>query len=418
MQMLVEPLSHLIRNSISHGIQEPATRVEQGKYPIGTLTISFAKQGNILKISIEDDGRGIDLNRLREVAKERSLGENLSEQELHNLLFESGISTSKEVSQVSGRGVGLDVVKEIVQKLRGQINIKSEPNKYCQFIIEVPSNLDIMDVFVLEVAKQDFLLPVSRIVTSITATKNDIVEHAGKDAILLDGAPILLHPLDISASTSLDREVLNEEFHILVIKGRSELFGVCVDSIKNIRRVVIKKLGPKLKKYPLLTGAGIMDDGRPAFLLDTGVLEDLCRNKPLAFGQKTEVTKARKQTVLVVDDSLTTRMLEKTILETAGYKTVLANDGIDALRLLSEEHCDLIVVDFEMPRMDGMEFTRTVRKMPEKKDLPIIMLTSIATDENKRKGLAAGVQAYLVKGKFDQNEFIETVRRFIGEAKE
>ena len=417
MQMLIEPLSHLIRNSISHGIQEPATRVEQGKSPIGTLLISFAKQGNVLRISIEDDGRGIDLDRLREIAKERNLDENLTEQELHNLLFESGISTSKEVSQVSGRGVGLDVVKEIVQKLRGQINIESKTNEYCRFVIEVPSNLDIMDVFVLKVANQDFLLPLSRVSTSIAATKEDIVEHAGKDVILLDGAPILLYPLDISTGTSLNKDVLTEEFHILVIKGRNELFGVCVDSIKNIRRVVIKKLGPKLKKYPILIGAGIMDDGRPAFLLNTAILEDLCRNKPLTFGQKEEVVKTKKQTVLVVDDSLTTRMLEKTILETAGYKTVLATDGIDALRILSKEHCDLIVVDFEMPRMDGMEFTRTVRQIPEKKDLPIIMLTSIATDENKRKGLSAGVQAYLIKGKFDQNEFIETVRRFIGRAK-
>jgi len=422
LQTLTEPICHLLRNAVAHGIESPAKREALGKLAKGSVRLRFEKTADLIRVVVEDDGAGLDVDRIRKAAGVGGEVATSPEMEheagdISRLIFRPGMTTKKCASQVAGRGVGLDVVRDTVHRLRGTVKVESEPGRFCRFTIEVPSHLDVMEVFVLRVGDQDLLVPMARLVRTCVVTPETLTNHAGAEAILLDDRPVRLASLGrvVGIASSTDGV---ESRNVAVVKAGGELVAFAVDSLEGRRKAVIKNVGPRLASCEVLAGAAVMSDGRPGFLLDTNVLGTLARDGQFQVQRRAEAQSVEPGSVLVVDDSLTTRMLEKALLESAGYRVTLARDGSEALGLLAQASYDLIVIDFEMPGMNGLEVAEKIRETPGRSDLPMVMLTSRGDDETKRKGLAAGMQAYLVKGRFDQTAFLDTVRGLIGEAEE
>ncbi len=429
LQQLTGPICHLLGNAVVHGIEPPEKRRELNKPVEGRICLLFKEQTNSLRVIVEDDGSGLNINTIR---KASDIKDDRETNDVENLIFQVGVTTQKQVSTVAGRGLGLDVVRDAVEKLRGKVKVESEPGQFCRFTIDVPSNLDVMEVFVVRVGGQDILVPLTSVVRTCIATYETIVNHAGADAILLrestlhETEKVESQPLDeqsvrlysLAQLLGIKSETVNKgRYPVAVIKSQFN-FAVAVDSLVGKQRVLIKSPGPQLTSCNVLAGVAIMKDGRPGFLLDIDALANLTRQGRFSVYHKTESKRTVRRSVLVVDDSLTTRMLEKTLLEAAGYRVLLANFGSHALKILSQTSCDLAILDFEMPDLNGLELAERIRETPGLSDLPMIMLTSYSDDETKRKSLAAGVQAYLTKGQFDQTKFLDTVRKLIGQPME
>ncbi len=422
LQALTEPICHLLRNTVAHGIELSTKREELGKPSKGSVRVRFEKTADVIRVVVEDDGAGLDVDRIREAAggvgdvaasptAKRDAGD------ISEFIFRPGLTTKKSASQVAGRGVGLDVVHDAVHRLHGTVKVESEPSRFCRFTIEVPSHLDVMGVFVLRVGGQDLLVPMARLVRTCVLTPETLTNHAGAEAILLDDRSVRLVSLgsivDIASSTDGA-----ERRNVVIVKVGRGLVALAVDSLEGRRRAVIKKLGPRLASCKVLVGAAVMSDGRPGFLLDTNVLGSLAKDSRFQVQHQAVAQSTKPGSVLVVDDSLTTRMLVKALLESAGYRVTLARDGSEALGLLAQAGYDLIIIDFEMPGLNGVEVAERIRETPGRSDIPTVMLTSLGDDDTKRKGLAAGMQAYLVKGQFDQTSFLDTIRGLIGKAEE
>ncbi len=418
---LIEPICHLLRNAVAHGIEMPAQRKAEGKPPSGLLHLRFAKTADSFRVVVEDDGAGLNVDGIREAA---GIDAGLAVTpngaadtgDVSEFIFQPGITTEQSASHVAGRGVGLDVVRDAVQRLHGTVKVEWEANSFSRFTINVRSHLDVMDVFVVRVGTQDLLVPMARLIRACVASPEAVVNHGGADAFLLDNSPVRLVPLGsvlgINGS-SADSE--KKQIAVLKTSGGVALAFV-VDALQGRREVVIKGVGSQIESCEVLSGAAIMSDGRPGFLLDADVLGSLAKDSRVLTERKAEMKQVEPPSVLVVDDSLTTRMLEKALLESAGYRVVLAHDGAQALGKLAEAKCDLAIIDFEMPGMNGLELADRMRHSHRLADIPMIMLTSYDDDETKRRGLAAGMQAYIVKEQLDQTAFLSTVRGLVGKA--
>jgi two-component system, chemotaxis family, sensor kinase CheA len=282
-------------------------------------------------------------------------------------------------------------VNEAVHRLRGRVAVETEEGKFFKCILLVPSAMDILDVFVASAGAQDFLVPMRDVRATMTVKNDQLHRTRGEVGVVFEGKPLRL--IDLSATLGFSNKV---------------------ERLVGKMKLVIRPTG-RLLRSKFFSGAGIMPDGRPAFLLEIPTLSEEAYVSKAAASERSV---RYRPTILVVDDSLTTRMLEKAILESAGYEAVLARDAEEALEILNRNTFNLIVVDFEMPGMNGLELTRSIRQKPQSSEIPILMLTSRGSDEDKRKGLAAGVQAYLVKGKFDQGEFLRIVAGLLGEEPE
>ena len=417
LQALIEPICHLLRNSVAHGIEPPAKRKKLGKPTRGEVCLSFEKTPDVIRVVVDDDGAGLDADRIRKAAGVTAIRS--AEQDngdIAEFIFRPGLTTKKHTSLTAGRGVGLDVVRNAVHRLRGSIKVESKPGRCCRFIIEVPSYLDVMDVFVLRVGGQDLLIPLARLVRTCVLKPESLTNQAGAEAILVDDCAVRL--VSLGSVLGIAHSAAEGNRQVAVVRTEGHPLAFEVDSLMGQRKVVIKNVGPRLASCAVLAGAAIMSDGRPGFLLETNVLGALAKDTRFHIRRSTEAKLAEPASILVVDDSLTTRMLEKALLESAGYRVTLARDGSEALGLLAESGYDLIITDFEMPGMNGAEVAEQVRAIPHRSHIPMIMLTSRADDETKRMGLASGMQAYLVKGEFDQTEFLDKVRGLIGEVEE
>ena len=425
-EQLLEPISHLLRNAIAHGIEPTDVRQAEGKASRGAIRLSFLRNADKVKIIVQDDGAGLDIKRIKKVALARnrsSRNVNHSDDELEGnaaqeLIFQSGFSTQDNVSQVAGRGVGLDVVKDIARRLGGNVSVKSAPGIFTRFTIEVPANLDVMEVFVVVVADQEILLPLSQVKTTLLLSPDSFVSHLGEQAIIFDEEPVPIRSLQNILEFKERRKFsdLGGHLRVIVVNSNNGPLALTVDELHGGRRVVVRKPESSLGGDKLIGGTAVMGDGRPAFILDVEILSSIrnMRNIETSPMSLSLVETKESPQILIVDDSLTTRMLEKSILEAAGYKTRLAANAEQALTLLNQEEVDLMVVDCEMPDVDGLELTRTLRAQEDYKDLPVIMLTSLGSPEDMRRGIDAGVHAYLVKGRFSQSDFLERVSLLAG----
>jgi two-component system, chemotaxis family, sensor kinase CheA len=422
-EALADPLTHLVRNALDHGIELPDEREQAGKPRAGTLTITAQSLGSSASLTIHDDGRGMDPQRLREAAVRKGLLNNaaaaaLNDHEALELVFMPGFSTAQLITDVSGRGVGMDVVRTNIAELGGQIQIASQPGQSTTVTLVLPLTLMTTRVLLVEAAGQFFGLPAAgcqgtawvrpeklRVIDGRT-----VFEHGGVIApVVWLGRLLELEPArpDDGALGSNQQRL-----PALLLGTTKRLAAVVVDRLVDEREVVVKPLGPLLEQQRRYGGAIQLGDGRVALLLNPAMLER--RALSVAVAPVTQRAATHRPHLLVTDDSFATRELIRSILQSAGYEVATAVDGLDALDKLQAGNYDLVVSDVEMPRVDGFALTSRIRSELGMAELPVIIMTSLASEEHRRRGLEAGAQAYIVKSQFNQSNLLETIRQLLG----
>jgi two-component system chemotaxis sensor kinase CheA len=414
-----EPLIHLIRNAADHGIEMPADRERAGKPAAGQLVLAAEQQGNRILISVKDDGRGIDSKALRTAALERRLAtaaemDEWPQERLFDLIFQPGLSTRDSTTDVSGRGVGMDVVKSVVERLGGTVRVQSERDTGTTITLNLPLSLALLHVVLLEAGDELFALPTAAVRRILAMSAADIGQLQQGPMAEVDGENVPLASL--SAMLQVPAGSAPSRKTVLVAEGSGGRFGIMVDAVHEEQELVFKELRGPLRHQKTFTGAALLGNGEIVPILDVNALFELASHAPSveAVPAAERRTPARISRVLVVDDSLVAGELQKNILLAAGYECEIAADGVEALECLRQKEWDLVIADVDMPRMNGFELTERIRADEEFRDTPIIIVTSRDTADDRRRGLEAGADAYVLKREFDQSQLLETVRRLVG----
>ncbi|MFZ5594508.1 MAG: response regulator [Pseudomonadota bacterium] len=421
------PLNHLLRNAVDHGIESPEARIKAGKPAKGTLRLFAYHHAGMLSIVLEDDGQGVSLERLRKKVFERGLvspemAANLSEQELLEFLFLPGFSTRDNVSEISGRGVGLDVVHDTVQKMRGTVRIMSQPGKGTRFHMQLPLTLSVVPALLVEIANEPYALPLARVDRILRVEAAGIESIEGCQFVGFGNHRIGL----VSAAQVLDMQGVPEkgdEFSVVVLGDRDERYGLAVERFLGERDLVVHVLPPRLGKVMNVAAAALMEDGSPVLILDVDDMVHSIR-KIAAQGQLSRVagdtdavqSNGHSKRILVVDDSITVREVERTLLESLGYRVDVAVDGMDGWNAAREGHYDLVISDIDMPRMDGIELVRMIKQDPHLQRTPVVIVSYKDREEDRRRGLNAGADYYLTKGSFHDDTLRQAVHDLIGES--
>ncbi len=422
LEQVKDPLMHLLRNCIDHGIETPSERKRQGKPPRGTITLSAERQANSVVIQVGDDGAGIDPRAVREAAIRRGLldaeaAKGTTEEAL-SLIFLPGLSTATIITEVSGRGIGLNVVRRNIDLLQGRIGVRSVRGQGTTFTLTLPFTLASTRCLLIQAAGQSFAIPLSAVEKLVPVRPDDIAQVEGKETIRYQGHPLALVRLADVLRLRSPGETQPEwsKLPATILAAGGQRVAFLVDELLGEQELVVKNLGRQLSRVPNVSGAAILGTGRVVLVLNSA---DLVRSAQQTAGPALapavtgETAAVERPTILIVDDSVTTRTLEKNILSTAGYEVRLALDGEEALAALADSRCDLIVSDLDMPRMDGFELTRRLKQDPRYQDLPVILVTSLDNPDDKIRGIEAGADAYIVKGTFDQDNLLETIRQLI-----
>jgi two-component system chemotaxis sensor kinase CheA len=419
LEALNDPLLHLMRNAIDHGIEPPDERAAHGKPRQGHISVSAEASGGEVRVLISDDGRGIDPQQIRESAIRKGLiaAENaalLSEQEALDLVFLPGFTTASILTDLSGRGVGMDVVRTNVSELGGQVVLESQPGYGTQVTLLLPLTLVTTRILLVKVGAQTFALPASGCQSIIWVHEDDIntiegramIDHNERTVPLLSLADLI----GIDAPPAFSHEA---RMPTILLGTARRMLSLLVDGVLDEREAVVKPIGPLLEAQRRYTGAIQLGNGQLVLMLNPVALAQAARG--VRFSRPTEsVTTRTHPQLLITDDSFTTRELMRSILHSAGYEVATAVDGLDALDKLRAHTYDLVVSDVEMPRMNGFELTASIRQELGLKDLPVIIVTSLASDDHKRQGLEAGAQAYIVKSQFNQDNLLEAIEQLLG----
>ncbi len=415
-------LLHMLRNAVDHGLEMPEERQRCGKPACGRIEITATTEGGFVHLRLADDGRGIDPARIREVAvnngflrPEEAAG--LSDEEAIYLILRPGFSTSEALTDLSGRGVGMDVVKSQIDLVKGNLVIHSTPGRGTEMILQVPLTMAVVNGLVFDCEGETYAVPLHYVTEIVRLAEKDIFDEGGQETIRVRDRSLPLLSLRELLQIPRDPESADERPMALVLRFREQQLACLVTRTREVQDLVIKTLGSQLKSVRYSAGATILEDGCPALILSVPDLFGAALT-----GQNTRVRQElakqraarRRGRILVVDDSMTTRIMEKNILEAHGYEVAVAVSGPEALAQLGKEVFDLVVSDVQMPEMDGFELTALLRQQERTRELPVVIVTSMGTDEDRRKGLAVGAQAYIVKGAFDQGLLLETVEHLIG----
>lgn len=421
------PLNHLLRNAVDHGIELPEARIKAGKPAKGTLLLFAYHQAGMLSIVLEDDGQGVDLDRLRKKVLDRGLvspemAVNLSEQELLEFLFLPGFSTRDNVSEISGRGVGLDVVHDTVQQMRGTVRITSRFGKGTRFHMQLPLTLSMIPALLVDIANEPYALPLVRIDRILRIETAAIESIEGCQFVSFDNHRIGL----VSAHQVFGAQgqtAVEESLSVVVLGDRDEKYGVAVNKFLGERDLVVHVLPPRLGKVMNIAAAALMEDGSPVLIIDVDDMVHSIR-KIAAEGRLSRIdtdAKAvhinnRKKRILVIDDSITVREVERTLLESIGYDVDVAIDGMDGWNAARGRNYDLVISDIDMPRMDGIELVRMIKQDPNLQRTPVMIVSYKDREEDRRRGLNAGADYYLTKGSFHDDTLRQAVYDLIGEA--
>ncbi|MGA9923870.1 MAG: hybrid sensor histidine kinase/response regulator [Isosphaeraceae bacterium] len=424
---LEAPLNHLIRNALDHGLETPEERRAAGKNPAGTIRLEARHRAGMLQIILGDDGRGIDLDRLRVTVVEKGLTtapvvSRLSEAELLDFLFLPGFSTKEKVTEISGRGVGLDVVQSMVQAVRGSVRVSSQLGKGTRFILQLPLTVSVIRALLAEIAGEPFAFPLNRIDRILMLDRHDIRDLEGKPHMLLDDQPVgLVEAAQVLELPAAPRE--NSRLAVVVASDRSHRFGVVVDRFLGERDLRVAPLDLRLGKVPNLNSSSVLENGWPVLIID---VEDLIRSidnllsgrqlKKLSAGAAVPEEARGPKRVLVVDDSITVRELERQLLENRGYTVDVAVDGVDGWNAVRSGRYDLVVSDIDMPRMNGIQLVAHIKEDARLKAIPVIIVSYKDREEDRIRGLDVGANFYLTKSSFHDQTFLDTVVDLIGEA--
>ncbi|OIJ40915.1 hybrid sensor histidine kinase/response regulator [Massilia timonae] len=399
LEQMAAPFEHLLRNAIVHGIEPRAARQDAGKAETGELLVQVSQHGNEVLIVFGDDGAGLDLERIRAKALENGLlaeEDAASDQDVTELIFEPGFSTADTLTELAGRGVGMDVVRSEAQALGGRVAVVSEPGQGARFTITLPLTLAVAQVVLVTAGGRTHAVPSTLVERVEQVRELDLAAAIEAGSISLAGAALALHALPaLLGEDDEERTARQRSTPVLVLGGGAGRIALRVDEVLGNREVVVKHIGPQLSRVPGIAGATVLGSGEIVLILDPLALAQ----QPQAAAQvKKEVARqVRRPTVMVVDDSLTVRRVTQRLLEREGYRVQLAKDGVEALELIGQGAPDLMLVDIEMPRMDGFDLTRNVRGNEATRDIPIIMITSRTADKHRNVALGLGVNAYYGK---------------------
>lgn len=416
LEQLADPLLHLVRNAVDHGIEPAAERVSTGKPEQGVVRLHAMQIGSEVIIAISDDGRGIDVDRVRAQAGPQAGREPVAgDDEALYLVFRSGLSTAPFVSEISGRGVGLDVVRSSLDAIRGRIEVRSESGHGCEFRIAAPITLAVLPCLIVCAGGERYAMPMHSVIRIVGADDAIADTGSGRPVLWLDDRPIAVSDLG---------HVLGSEAEsrgpVLVLSAITRRHAFRVDQLLGQRDVLVKGLGGLLPRFDTLTGVSVEPHGSILLVLDANGLiaagrRDRSPSRAIAQpGESTVRADRARARLLVVDDALTVRELQRSILERAGYDVRTAGDGQEALARLSEGPFDLVLTDVEMPRMDGFSLTEAIRAQPGLTNTAIIILTSRSSETDKRRGLEAGADGYIVKSAFDEASLLAAVERLLG----
>ncbi|MCH9649555.1 MAG: response regulator [Deltaproteobacteria bacterium] len=416
LEELSGPLLHVLRNAVDHGIETPSQRLAAGKSRRGTVRVSAAYRGTQIEVVVTDDGRGLDLEALKAVAVQRGhLSEAevaaLSDEEAANLAFLPRLSTAQEVSQLSGRGVGLEVMKVVADRLRGSVSLRSQAGKGLELTVRLPMTLASLHAFYVTAGEETFAIPQAAVRKIQRLSEEEIVQVGGEKFVSVDGESIPL--LELASHLQLPAQPeLSWPRPALVVQAAEGPLVVLVDSLTGSADIVVKTLGPLLRSFRGFMGATLSGDGSVILLLDPGQLRQ--GQAPAAAPTPAAELPAPGLKVLVVDDSLTVRRILSRLVEARGWEAISARDGLEALELVQAGLSpNAVLLDIEMPRMDGYELTSLLRADPRYSSIPIIMLTSRAGQKHRAKAESLGVEAYLVKP-YDEETLVATVRKVTG----
>jgi two-component system, chemotaxis family, sensor histidine kinase and response regulator WspE len=415
------PLQHLVRNAIDHGIASPEERVRRGKDAIASLRIEARHHAGMLAISVTDDGRGVDLPRLRQklVETERlraDQAEQISEGELLRFLFTPGLSTAARVTDVSGRGVGLDVVASVVEAAGGSVRVSTESGRGTTFHLQLPVTRSVIRALIVEDGGESYALPLMRVQRILKLHMSDVRNIEQRQCLELDGEYVGLVRAHELLETPRGRAA--EELVVLVISDRGRSFGVVVDRFIGEQDLVVRPLDRRLGKVPNLAAASLLNDGAPVLILDVDDLlrsieQLLARGRPEHIAVAESAPRARPR-VLVVDDSLIVRELHKQLLLAQGYEVKVAVDGADAWRALQQEAYQLVVSDVDMPHLNGFELVRRIKEDARLRSTPVIIVSYKEREEDRLKGLEAGADYYLTKSNYQDRALIDAVQDLLG----
>ena len=417
------PLTHLIRNAIDHGIEAPSERIAMDKSSMATIWLKARQQGNRIEIDVVDDGRGLSLESIKQTALRRGLYneaelDQMSTEQLQNLIFIPGFSTRTTVTEISGRGVGLDVVKVNVERLKGTIQLQSDPGQGCTFRFSLNTSLATASALIVEVNSTSYAIPVEFVEVMIQVASQEIFTLEGNPTITFQGNPLSvvglteLLGLPRSIATSPQINPTKQSALCVVLKVGSERLGVFVDDLVDQQDIALKPHSKILKRVRNIAGATILGTGEICMVLSPQDLIQSARGKDIAPADWEPIITQPK--VLLVEDSIPIRTQVRRILEGAGYRVTTAVDGLDGFsKLQQEESFDAVVSDVEMPNLSGLELTTRIRQETKYESLPIILVTTLAQDDDKQRGTQAGANAYITKGDFDQSLLLNTLRSLI-----
>lgn len=420
LEALSDPLLHLVRNAVDHGIESPDERIVAGKTRQGHIRITAEATGGEVRIIISDDGRGIDPQRIRDIAVRKGFihADNaalLSDQEALELIFLPGFTTAPIITDLSGRGVGMDVVRSNISEMSGQILLESQLGIGTNITLLLPLTLVTTRILLVNIGTQMFALPAAGCQGIIWVHQEHIRTVEGRAMVLHNGftVPVLRMAdlLDIEAHPAFH---LSDRMPAVLLGNTRRMLSLLVDRVHDEREAVVKPIGPLLEYQRRFTGAVQLGDGQLILLINPMTLAQTARGVNLVRSVAPTTEVRRQHRLLVTDDSFTTRELIRSILSSAGYYVAAAIDGVDALDKLRAESYDLVVTDVEMPRMNGFDLTANIRQELGFHDLPVIIITSLASDEHKRRGLEVGAQAYIVKSQFNQDNLLEAIQQLLG----
>lgn len=420
LEYIKDPLIHIVRNAIDHGIESPDVRAELGKPRRASASLSFSRlEGGRILIEIRDDGAGIDLTRVKEAAVrlhllDKNEADELTDEKAQDLIFRSGLSTSSVISMISGHGLGLSVVRERVERLGGAISVETKKGRGTRVSMTVPESMATFRGLLIRVSDHQYLLPPGSVVEARLLNRQAYVEALGRKLLEWNGMTVPFGNLSSVLQSPSDLRGETGNVSCILVQNGSEHAAFAVDGVLGDQECLVKEFQWPIRRLPNISAVGLLGTGDLSFILRPS---DLVRavhfidDDPVQDSAAAEQFRAHH--ILVVDDSLTTRTMERHLFEAAGFRVSVAPDGLEAWDVLNAESVDLVVSDIDMPRMNGFELTEKVRATPRFADLPIVLVTALETRDDKQRGLDVGANAYVLKSNFDQSNLLEIVRRFL-----